>query len=96
LRIAPTDELLQTLQGKRITHIAAKRATLFVNAEDPRNAPLAFTSSPFQRCHVVSLEVTVLSLEEYRELVQRAALIRHEATESLAALFLIHPKSPKI
>src|ERR1700730_6937352 len=94
LRITPTNQLLQALEVRRITHVVAEHATLFVSPEDPRNAPLAFTSSSFQGGDVVSLEVAVLAIQERRKLVQRAVLIRHEATESFAAGCLIHPKSP--
>jgi hypothetical protein len=73
-----------------MTHILAQRATLLVNAVDPRNASLPFASSTFQGYYVVSLEETVLAIEKHRKLVQRAALIADEASESFAALCLIH------
>jgi hypothetical protein len=46
-----------------MTHVAAKSTALFVNAEDPRDTSLPFTSSTFQGCNVASLEVTVLAIE---------------------------------
>src|SRR6266478_3937013 len=88
--IAPADELLKALDVERMAHFAAKGTTLFVDAEDARNASLPFASSPLQGCNVVGLKVPVLAIEKHREFVQRVALLREETSESLAALCLIH------
>jgi hypothetical protein len=69
-----------------MAHVAAQSTALFVNAENPRNASLPFTSSTLQGCNVVSLEVTVLAIEKHCKLVQRPALFADETTESFEAL----------
>jgi hypothetical protein len=88
--VTPTDQPLQAHEVQRMTHVAAEGSAIFVNAEDPRNASPPFTSSTFQGCNVVSLEVTVLTIEKARKLVQRLHLLAHETAESFAALCLIH------
>jgi hypothetical protein len=84
--ITPTDERLEALEVQRMTHVAAESTAFLVNAENPRDASLPFTSSPFQGYNVVSLEITVLAIEKHRELVQRPVLFADETGESFAAL----------
>jgi len=69
-----------------MTHVAAEGTSLFVNAENPRNAFLPFTGSTLQGCNVIIFKVTVLALEECRKLAQRPALIVDETREAFAAL----------
>jgi hypothetical protein len=88
--VTPADQLLQSLELRWMTHVAAQSTALFVNAEDPRDASLPVTSSTFQGCDVVGLEVTVLAIKKRRELVQRLALVVDETTEPLATLRLLH------
>jgi hypothetical protein len=69
-----------------MTQVAAESTAFFVNAENPRDASLPFTSSPFQGYNVVGLEVTVLAIEKHRELVQHPVLFADETGEPFAAL----------
>jgi hypothetical protein len=94
--VTPTDQPLQALEVQRMPPVAAEGSAIFVNAENPRNASLPFTSSTFQGCNVVSFEVTVLTIEQGRKLVQRLDLFAHEAAESFAALCLIHVRYPAL
>jgi hypothetical protein len=84
--IAPADELLQAPEFRRTTHVAAQSTTRFIDAEDPPDASLPFTSGAFQGCNVVGFEVTVLAIEKHRKLAQRLALVMDETSEPFAAL----------
>src|SRR3569833_193901 len=56
LGVAPAQQVFQTLEVYRTTHVAAQGAPLLVRADDYRNAALALTRGAFQRYNVIRLE----------------------------------------
>src|SRR6202007_1201539 len=78
LRIAPADQVLQTLEVHGITQLTAERTTLFVYADNQRNASLPLPGGAFKRNDIIGLQETVLSLEQHCKLLEPPALIAQE------------------